>query len=182
MKFSSIKHYLSVLFNKNSFNLLADSIKWFIEDHIVPYSKIEKAGNEGFIHPSVNFKSPENVIIGNYTRIQPNVCLWASPNSKIIIGDFSGLGPGTMLFSSNHKYEFGKIYVQQPWVEKDIVIGRNVWVGAGCILTAGVTIGDGSVIGAGSVVNKDVPPNSLAVGVPAKIIKDGSHLDVKHSE
>jgi len=182
MKLSSVKHYLSVLFDRKTFNVFADSIKWFIEDHIVPYSKIKKAGKEGFIHPSVNFKSPENIIIGNTTRIQPNVCLWASPKSKIIIGDFSGLGPGTMLFSSNHKYEFGKIYSRQPWVEKDIVIGKNVWVGAGCIITAGVTIGDGSVIGAGSVVNKDVPPNSLAAGVPAKIIKDGSQLDVKHSE
>ena len=182
MKFSSVKYYLNIFFNKNFLKVLANTITWFVEDHVVPYSKIKKAGNEGFIHPSVNFKSPENVIIGNCTRIQPNVCLWASPNSKIIIGDFSGLGPGTMLFSSNHKYEFGKIYTKQPWVEKDIVIGKNVWVGAGCILTAGVTIGDGSVIGAGSVVNKDVPPNSLAVGVPAKIIKDGSQLSVKHSE
>jgi len=145
---------------------------------VIPFNKI-KSANDAMIHKSVNFKSPENVIIGKCTRIQPNVCLWASPNSKIIIGDFSGLGPGTMLFSSNHKYKFGEIYVQQPWVEKDIVIGKNVWVGAGCILTAGVTIGDGSVIGAGSVVNKDVPPNSLAVGVPAKVIKDGSLLSKK---
>lgn len=176
MKFSSIKYYSNIFLTKKSLKIISELIRWFVKDHIYPYTKLNKSRNERFIHPSVNFQSPENIIIGDNTRIQPNVCLWASPNSKIIIGDYSGLGPGTMLFSSNHKYEFGKIYINQPWVEKDIIIGKNVWVGAGCIVTAGVTIGEGSVIGAGSVVNKDIPPNSLAAGVPAKIIKDGSNL------
>lgn len=176
MKLSSIHYYVNNIFNAKSFKFIIKLIQWFIEDKLIPARQLNHA-DDAYIHPSVNFKKPENIFIGKRTRIQPHVCLWASENSKILIGDFSGLGPGTMLFSSNHKYEFGKIYIQQPWVEKDIVIGKNVWVGAGCIITAGVTIGEGSVIGAGSVVNKDVPPNSLAVGVPAKIVKDGSKLE-----
>ncbi|SMC95955.1 acyltransferase [Pedobacter africanus] len=54
---------------------------------------------------------------------------------------------------------------------KQIVISDNVWIGANCVVTAGVTIGKHSVIGAGSVVTKDVPPFSVAVGNPAKVIK-----------
>ena len=52
-----------------------------------------------------------------------------------------------------------------------VVIGSNVWIGANAIVLPGVTIGKGSVIGAGIVVTKDIPPYSVAVGVPAKVIK-----------
>ena len=52
-----------------------------------------------------------------------------------------------------------------------IVVGSNTWFGGHVSVMPGVTIGDGSVIGAGSVVTKDIPPNSLAVGNPCKVIK-----------
>jgi lipopolysaccharide O-acetyltransferase len=50
-------------------------------------------------------------------------------------------------------------------------IGQRVWLGEGVSVLKGVTIGDGSIIGAGAVVNKDIPPNCIAVGVPARIVK-----------
>ena len=178
MKWSSLTYYLKHFFRLYTFKQIFFYIQMFFEDFIIAHGKIHKSDNS-FIHPSVNFKCPENVYIGSHTRIQPNVCLWASPNSKITVGDYSGLGPQTMAFSSNHKYEFGKIYIEQDWVEKDITIGKNVWVGSGCIITAGVTIGDGSVVGAGSLINKDIPPNSLAVGIPVRIVKDGSKIETK---
>jgi acetyltransferase-like isoleucine patch superfamily enzyme len=53
-----------------------------------------------------------------------------------------------------------------------IVLGENVWLGARVIVLKGVTIGDGTVIGAGSVVVSDIPPRSLAVGVPARVIRN----------
>ena len=54
---------------------------------------------------------------------------------------------------------------------RPIVIGANVWLGGGVIVCPGVTIGDNSVIGAGSVVTKDIPAHSLAVGNPARVIR-----------
>ena len=53
----------------------------------------------------------------------------------------------------------------------DILIGKNVWVGANVTVLSGVTIGENSVIGAGAVVTKSIPKNSVAVGIPAKVIK-----------
>ncbi|MEJ7338835.1 DapH/DapD/GlmU-related protein, partial [Staphylococcus epidermidis] len=54
---------------------------------------------------------------------------------------------------------------------KPIHIGSNIWFGASVTVTPGVSIGDGSVIAAGSVVTNNIPPNSLAAGVPAKVIR-----------
>ena len=57
-----------------------------------------------------------------------------------------------------------------------IVLGKNVWVGSNATILQGVTIGDNAVIGAGAVVTGDIPANTVAVGVPAKVIK---HISVK---
>lgn len=54
---------------------------------------------------------------------------------------------------------------------KPVVVGKNVWIGSNSTILQGVTIGDGSIVGAGSVVTKDVPPNTVVVGNPAKVIK-----------
>lgn len=52
-----------------------------------------------------------------------------------------------------------------------VIIGNDVWIGCNCLIMEGVKIGDGAIIGAGAVVTKDVPPYSVVVGVPAKVIK-----------
>ena len=52
-----------------------------------------------------------------------------------------------------------------------VIIGNNVWIGEGAAILSGVKIGEGSIIGTNSVVLKDIPPNSIAVGSPAKVIK-----------
>ncbi len=54
---------------------------------------------------------------------------------------------------------------------KPVIIGNNVWIGSRAIILPGVTIGEGSIVGAGSVVTKSIPPYSIAVGNPAKVIK-----------
>ncbi len=59
----------------------------------------------------------------------------------------------------------------REYVVKPVCIGKNVWLGEGCIVMPGVTIGDGCVIGAHAVVNKDIPAESIAIGSPAKVVK-----------
>jgi galactoside O-acetyltransferase len=51
-------------------------------------------------------------------------------------------------------------------------IGRNVWIGANTVIVPGVTIGENGVIGAGSVGTKDIPPNTVAVGNPCRVLRE----------
>ena len=74
------------------------------------------------------------------------------------------------ILSSNHTIPPpGTIIRSQPDVLKPTRIGADVWLGAGVTVLGGVTIGEGCVVGAGAVVAHDLPPYSIAVGVPAKI-------------
>ncbi len=86
----------------------------------------------------------------------------------IKIGDGVLIGHNVVLATLNHDIDPRKRSDIHP---KPIVIGDNVWIGANVTVVSGVTIGDGAVIGAGAVVTKDVPPNVIVGGVPAKIIK-----------
>ncbi|MFX0124505.1 MAG: acyltransferase [Candidatus Hodarchaeota archaeon] len=171
MVINRVFYLIKNLLSRKSIYLFIKALKHYLEEHIIEISKLRLQGRTS-IHPTVHFRCAENIIIGNNTRIQPYACLWASPNSKIIIGNNTGIGPHTVMFSSNHQYKKGEIYYNQPFVEKDIHIGHDVWIGARCVILAGVSIGDGSVIGAGSVVTRDIPPFSVAVGAPAKVLKD----------
>jgi acetyltransferase-like isoleucine patch superfamily enzyme len=123
------------------------------------------------VHPSVSFRSPERIFLGTDVRLQAGCVLWASPNGPITVHDGSGLGPGTMVFASNHQFEPNTPYRLQPWTEAPVVVGREVWVGAGCVLLPGVSIGDGAVVAAGTIVHRDVPAGCLVAGVPARVIR-----------
>jgi acetyltransferase-like isoleucine patch superfamily enzyme len=64
------------------------------------------------------------------------------------------------------------LITQQERISDGIVIGDNIWIGTSATILDGVTIGSGSIVGAGSVVNKDVPPDSLVLGNPARVVKN----------
>jgi len=91
--------------------------------------------------------------------IQANTGLGA--NSKVYDTDFHNVNPNDRLKSWNNLNN-----------SKEIIIGKNVWIGANCIILKGASIGHNSVIGAGSVLTKVVPDNCLYAGNPAKKIKD----------
>jgi acetyltransferase-like isoleucine patch superfamily enzyme len=85
------------------------------------------------------------------------------------IGDEVMIGPNVSLITSGHPIEPSR---RRAFVTaKPIVIERNVWIAAGAIVIGGVTIGENSVVAAGSVVTRDVPPNSLVGGNPARVIR-----------
>ncbi len=90
----------------------------------------------------------------------------------LIIEDGSRLGPRTMIHTANHIIDNVDAGIDgQGWIKKPVHIERDVGVTMGVIILPGVRIGKGSLIGAGSVVTKDIPPYSIAVGNPCKVIK-----------
>jgi maltose O-acetyltransferase len=88
----------------------------------------------------------------------------------IEIGDDLQMGPAVQLYTAYHPLDRETRSAGLEYA-KPIRIGSGVWIGGDAIVLPGVTIGDGVVIGAGSVVTRDVPPNALALGNPARTIR-----------
>ena len=111
------------------------------------------------------------------SNIYANFNLTLVDDGHIYIGDWTQFGPNVTIVTAAHPIlpelrEDG--YLQ---FNKDVHIGRRVWLGAGVIVLPGVTIGDDSVIGAGSVVTRDIPANVVAVGNPCRVMREISERD-----
>lgn len=98
----------------------------------------------------------------------------------IYIGEGAGITARCLILCHKRNmkdYRFGEDFLNLPFSIEDVHIGRRAHIGMGSIIMPGVTIGDGAIIGAGSLVTKDIPPYSLAVGNPAKVIKTYEVID-----
>lgn len=90
----------------------------------------------------------------------------------VVIGDDVHIASHAVLVASEHDYQkLGTVNFSLDMQGRGIKIENSVWIGAHAVILDGVTIGTGSVIGAGAVVTRDVAPYSIAVGVPARVIK-----------
>lgn len=105
-------------------------------------------GDNFFLNVNGKLMDSGKITIGNNVFIAPNVCIVTEEHAMDVEQRLEGL-------EYTHP----------------VTIGDNVWICTGAIVLPGVTIGANSVIGAGSVVTKDIPPNSLAVGNPCKVIR-----------
>ena len=109
----------------------------------------------------------KNIKIGKNVFI--NACCRFQDQGGIEIGDGSLIGHNTTIATLNHDFNPAK---RQNLTPSPVKIGKNVWIGSDCTILPGVIIGDGAIIGAGSVVTKSVPANAIAVGNPARVIKE----------
>jgi acetyltransferase-like isoleucine patch superfamily enzyme len=106
----------------------------------------------------------DNVFIGPYTVIYGH--------GGVKVGQNSLISMHCRILSSNHTIPEQNISIRsQPDILLPTAIGEDVWLGAGVTVLGGVRIGDGCVVGAGAVVAKDLPPYSIAMGVPAKVVR-----------
>jgi acetyltransferase-like isoleucine patch superfamily enzyme len=144
--------------------------------HFAAYShgqqraRLRRGANVTFA-PNVSFRNAERIEIGSGTHIGEYSVIWAGNTSgRIVFGEKCLLAPGVVVTASNYGIVRGTPVMDQPKVERDIVIGDGVWLGANVVVTAGVTIGPGAVVGAGAVVTRDLPPDCIAGGIPAKVI------------
>jgi acetyltransferase-like isoleucine patch superfamily enzyme len=164
---------LRYLFSLHAVSAAARLVGWYVHDHIAPRATLRALGNPR-IHPTASLRCGRNITVGRNAHINQYCCIWASENSKIVLGDDLLMGPGVKIFSSNHGSSLGTPMNVQPPVERDIVIGNDVWLGANVVVVAGVTIGDGAIVAAGSVVTKDIPPRVVVGGIPAKVLRERS--------
>ena len=134
----------------------------------------------------------DDVSIGAYSRLivsttYDNIGKFIKIGNRVGIAEYARIGGSggvtigddtiiAQYFSAHpEEHIFDRIDIPirlQGTKRKEIIIGRNCWIGDRVTILSGVTIGDNSVIGAGSVVNTDIPENTIAVGMPAKVIKN----------
>jgi acetyltransferase-like isoleucine patch superfamily enzyme len=118
--------------------------------------------------------SPHGLEIGNHVSIGPHTIIQVNGS----IGDFALIGMRVQIVGrDDHASQVGLPFVlstpvhERAATNRDSVrVGRDVWIGGGSVVLSGVSIGEGAVIGAGSVVTKDIPPYSIAVGNPARVV------------
>jgi len=138
--------------------------------NFVRKARLARCGSQGKISPTVFFKFPENIEVGTHVFINHQCSIWASPGARIFIGDDVLFGPGVTVVTANHGTAAGTLIRLQAESEADVRIGNDVWIGAHAVITPGVSLGDGCVIAAAAVVTRDMPPQSICAGVPAKVI------------
>lgn len=131
------------------------------------YELIGKPVGEGFgLFPPFYTDFGKNISIGD--RVFINSDCKFQDQGGIVIDDGALIGHGVVLATLDHDLDPAKRQQLHP---APIHIGKRVWVGANATITKGVTIGDNAVVAAGAVVNRDVPPNTIVGGVPAKVIR-----------
>ncbi|HWB59826.1 MAG TPA: CatB-related O-acetyltransferase [Chthoniobacteraceae bacterium] len=121
--------------------------------------------------------------VGKGTYGAPEVRHWGEP-ATLKVGAYCSIAVDVKIFlGGNHRIDWITTYPftvfresakgikGHPATKGDVIIGNDVWIGAGAIILSGVSIGNGAVIGAYSVVTKDVPPYGIAAGNPAKFIR-----------
>ena len=116
-------------------------------------------------------KLSPRLVIGNRALIGLNFTAVCSDTLQI--GDDVMIAAGVSIVTENHGMdpELPQGYRDQPLISAPVCIENGCWIGTNVVILPGVTVGEKSIIGANSVVTKDIPPHSIAAGIPAKVIK-----------
>jgi acetyltransferase-like isoleucine patch superfamily enzyme len=132
-----------------------------IHDHCVLYC----AGH------APDYRQGGRIIIGDHVELAWG-CILHGGGAQIILRDFAIIGAGAVLISEVYSYREGDRPARfQTKILGDVLVEENATVGANAVVLPGVTIGRSAIVGAGAVVTRDVPPFSIAVGVPARVLK-----------
>jgi acetyltransferase-like isoleucine patch superfamily enzyme len=128
-------------------------------------------GNGGFLGRGTILSCKNgDITLGDHVNIGFHSEIFSG--SEVTVGRYGLFAAYTYLVGGGHAFEGrGTPVIEQARESKGIHLGDNVWLGAGALVMDGVRIGDDVVVGAGAVVTADLPPGSVAVGVPAKVVR-----------
>lgn len=125
-----------------------------------------KIGKGSTIHTGARFYDPRNIEIGQDSIIGEGAIL--DGRDKLLIGNHVDIASQVLIYNSQHDIDSPDFQA----IEAPVEIGDYVFIGPRVIIQPGVKIGEGAVVAAGAVVTKDVPPYTVAGGVPAQIIRE----------
>jgi acetyltransferase-like isoleucine patch superfamily enzyme len=128
-----------------------------------------ECGENIAIYPGTYLSDLDGLRLGSNIKIG-EMCFIGAAGGVVIESDVSIAHASTIL-TEEHDYLKPGPLRDTPLIFKPVVIRRGVWVGAGVKITAGVEIGEETAIGAGAVVTRDIPAQSIAVGVPARVLR-----------
>lgn len=133
--------------------------------------RLARMGDSSRIALTVRIYVPGNVSLGRDVHLNDFVHIWGG--GGVTLGDHVLIASHTIITSQSHDINAasrGLLY-RETTDNRPVQIGRNVWVGSGACILPGVEIGEDSVIAAGSVVTRSVPPRSLVMGTPGRVIR-----------
>lgn len=120
--------------------------------------------DNSFIVQPFHIDIAKGLSVGDNVFINYNCSMMSA--GRIIIEDNVQIGPNVMLVTTNHDFNHREVVLHRP-----IVIKKNAWIGGRAMILPGVTVGENAVVAGGAVVTKDVEPNTIVGGNPAKVIK-----------
>lgn len=171
MKFSTkIFFYGIYSYSINIFYMVMELLPPFARNLI--FNMIfKKFGKSCMLDYKTYFRYPSRISFGDNVTINRDCALYASymvDNVEIKIGNNVALSPHVRIFTATHDYTT----LGLDDTAASVIVEDYAWIGGGAVILPGVTIGEGAIIGAGSVVSKNIPPYSVAVGNPARVIKE----------
>lgn len=126
-------------------------------------------GEGCWIEPPLYVNWGSRIALGDH--VYANTGLTVIDDTFVNIGSHVMLGPWVTISAASHPVD-PELRRQAYQYDLPVVLEENVWVGAGATILPGVTIGKNSVIGAGSVVDRDIPPDVVAAGVPCRVLRE----------
>lgn len=129
----------------------------FIAPNATVLGRVEVRAGASIWYGAIVRGDVEQIVIGQATNIQDGAVLHGDPGKPTVLEDYVTIGHRAVVHSAH--------------------IEQGCLIGIGAIVLDGVRVGSGSIVGAGSVVTKDVPPRSLVVGVPAKVLREVSESE-----
>ncbi|ABV95855.1 transferase hexapeptide repeat containing protein (plasmid) [Dinoroseobacter shibae DFL 12 = DSM 16493] len=145
-------------------------VNYYNYSHVIPRRSL-RLGRDVRLSPNAAFSNPERIEIGDRVSIGAHCTLWAGPGTgRIEIGADALFGPEVFVTAAGYRFNEGSPVTAQAMDEADVVIGRDVWLGARAMVMPGARIGDGAIIGAGALVRGEIPAGAIAVGVPARVV------------